>query len=122
MTSKTYSEKQRAWLIMADLFLDTDYNDAELGLMARRLSELPFSPDELDALYRKDVSPICSWNLYQVAGEWAGFDEEWLIAEIEKPKNPFNLARLFGAPTDWPIVLQKIRKLKEDAEGETAKS
>ena len=46
--------------------------------MSRRLAASPHSVDERDAILREEVHPACLSNLFQVAGEWAGFDAAWL--------------------------------------------
>jgi hypothetical protein len=37
---------------------------------------------ELREVYLVEVAPVVSPNLCTVAGEWAGFDEEWLCSQI----------------------------------------
>jgi len=44
------------------------------------VSGLPI--EELRRIYVAEVAPGASANLLQVAGEWAGFDEEWLCQQI----------------------------------------
>lgn len=37
----------------------------------------------------EEVSPVCSWNLLSIAGEWAGFDLDWLresiLRQLDRP-------------------------------------
>ena len=43
-----------------------------------------YSDGELRDMYIFEVAPVVSPNLLTVAGEWAGFDEEWLFAEVTR--------------------------------------
>ena len=63
------------------MFLDTDVSlsrDWRVGVLA----EPPYSLDELQEILVEEVYPICRWNLFSIAGEWAGFDPEWLRSKI----------------------------------------
>ena len=73
--------RRPVWLALSDLFLDTDVNLFRDG-NTRLLAASPYSPDELDTILREEVYPACSYNLSQVAGEWAGFDDVWLERRI----------------------------------------
>jgi hypothetical protein len=64
---------------MADLFLDTAYLDI-VGprCVADRVREAGFSANELRAIFRDEVGPAFSFNGLSVAGEWAGWDREFV--------------------------------------------
>jgi hypothetical protein len=70
------------WDAIADLFLDTEIDERARDHVARTLATSPFSMNELDAIYRHEVAPVVHANLKIVAGEWAGFGEEWLGERI----------------------------------------
>lgn len=73
--------RRSVWLALSDLFLDTDVHLWREG-NTRRLAASTYSLDELDAILREEVYPACSANLSLVAGEWAGFDPDWLQQRI----------------------------------------
>ncbi len=73
--------RRSVWLALSDLFLDTDVNLFREG-NTRLLAASPYSIDELDTILREEIYPACSFNLSQVAGEWAGFDADWLERRI----------------------------------------
>ena len=73
--------RRPVWLALSDLFLDTDVNLLREG-STRTLAASPYSLEELDAILREEVCPACSFNLREVAGEWAGFDADWLERRI----------------------------------------
>lgn len=79
------------WIALSDLFLDTDTR-LSFPYIARTLAESPFPDDELEAIFQNEVAPAVEANLFSIAGEWAGFDEQWLIATItQRPPRPYKL-------------------------------
>ncbi len=91
------AERRRVWLALSDMFLDTDTALSR----AWRVSELarsPYSLAELEDILVHEVYPVCSANLRSVAGEWAGFDADWLEQRILALTALGQLAPLDGAP------------------------
>jgi hypothetical protein len=92
--------RRPAWQALSDLFLDTDTSLARtwrVGILAAS----PYSLDELQQILVDEVYPVCRSNLFSIAGEWAGFDPEWLERSIlRRLRSPFrrlhrlNLGRL----------------------------
>lgn len=70
-----------AWDALSSLFLDTD-TALDREWRSTELAKSPYTVEELEAILRDEVFPVCSWNLFSVAGEWAGFDQEWLRSAI----------------------------------------
>ena len=56
----------------------------DLLRIAEVMKSSGYSQDELRDIYLFEVAPVVFPNLLSVAGEWAGFDEEWLFTEIAK--------------------------------------
>ena len=81
------ARRRPVWLALSDLFLDTDVNLFRAGNV-RTLAASAYSLDELDAILREEVYPACSANLTLVAGEWAGFDADWLEQRILRGGDP----------------------------------
>lgn len=80
-------ERHRIWSILEDLWLDTEFMDAgELWAkdLAKRLKATGYDWGEIDHIYRYEVFPALYFNLLDIAGEWAGFDSDWLAARIRK--------------------------------------
>ena len=73
--------RRPVWLALSDLYLDTGVQLFREG-NARTLAASPYGLDELDAILREEVHPACEVNLTCVAGEWAGFDADWLERRI----------------------------------------
>ncbi|WP_345302618.1 DUF7079 family protein [Lysobacter hankyongensis] len=102
------------WIALSELYLDTDvsvFRDA----IAETLAASPYSVDDLRDILMDDVHPALHANLMSVAGEWAGFDEAWLIERIEtvgrQPRWRRRMSRWFARDIDaqWralePMIL-----------------
>lgn len=84
------------------------------------LAASPYSLDDLDAILHEEVYPACSFNLRQVAGEWAGFDADWLERRIlcgGPPPRPWwrRLGRYLTLGWSVPVRLpEEWREWRED--------
>jgi hypothetical protein len=74
-------ELRRAlWLALSELYLDTE---PRWEWVAAVCAESPFALGELQRIVFDEVHPVLRNNMHSVAGVWAGFDEEWLVASIQ---------------------------------------
>lgn len=102
------------WIALSDLYLDTDVSVFHEAI-AETLAASPYSVDDLRDILMDDVHPVLHANLMSVAGEWAGFDEAWLIERIEavgrQPRWRRRMSRWFARDIDaqWcalePMIL-----------------
>ncbi|MCW5552435.1 MAG: hypothetical protein KIS67_09730 [Verrucomicrobiae bacterium] len=88
--------RRPVWEALSDLFLDTDISLARswrVGILAAS----PYSIEELHEILVDEVYPVCRSNLFSIAGEWAGFDPEWLENSIlRRLRSPFHRWRRFS--------------------------
>ena len=81
--------------------------------------------DELEAIYRYEVAPVVHGNLKSVAGEWAGFGQEWLGERIPAylaragrwsrwwaGSRPGRWWRTSATDPDWRKVLRLVREIR----------
>jgi hypothetical protein len=108
------------WYALSALYLDTDV----VALYPQIAEVLAKSPYSLDALYETlmyDVHPVLYANLTIVAGEWAGFDRDWLlerIAEVRmQPRWRRRFSHLFAREIrdDWRKVAGMVVDLRASA-------
>ncbi len=66
-----------------ELFLDTEFDDSDYHRIAGILVSSPYSIQDIEDILRFEVYPVLICNLRSVAGEWSGFDREWLQKKIE---------------------------------------
>ncbi|MDE1463709.1 DUF7079 family protein [Spartinivicinus poritis] len=123
MQNNQLEQYKIAWSIISELFLDNQLRVLDLKHIANELFKTSFTEKELNEMYYYDVAPICFMNLQNVAGEWEGFDKEWLFSEIQKNRNKnqiiFRLKcklmrKLYSPLTleQWAKVLEKLRELR----------
>ncbi|MBO2620048.1 hypothetical protein AYI74_11050 [Shewanella algae] len=79
--AETLHTRQAVWSALSDLFLDTDVALHYPGI-TRVCALSPYSLPELEHILYREVAPVCGPNLFDVCGEWAGFDEQWLKESI----------------------------------------
>ncbi|HEU0123261.1 MAG TPA: hypothetical protein VFQ91_22215, partial [Bryobacteraceae bacterium] len=107
------SGRRAVWIAQSDLFLDTDTR-LSYPYIARVAAESPFSLDELAAIFRDEVAPIAEPNLLDIAGEWAGFPEDWLVQSIagrlERMPGPYRF--LTNAGAQWEAVAYLVSRLR----------
>ncbi len=84
-------ERKPIWKALSDLYLDNELQDYDFRHMASVIVKSPYSLEEVKQINRNEVFPVLHTNLLSVAGEWAGFDEEWLVSEITKSIKKRNL-------------------------------
>ncbi|WP_131655680.1 DUF7079 family protein [Methylocucumis oryzae] len=87
--------REPVWEALSELFLDTD-TALSRCCRAEQLAMSPYSIAQLEIILVEEVYPVCKHNLCSVAGEWAGFNQEWLKTKI--------LGRLSSAPRTFHVL------------------
>lgn len=70
------------WAAMSEMWLDTELGPIELEYIARMMAESGLTDEALREVYLVELAPVLWPNLFATAGEWAGFDQEWLSERI----------------------------------------
>lgn len=70
------------WVAMAELYLDTELTDSTIYYIARTCASSPYSERELERIMFAEVWPALCPNLLDVAGEWAGWDEDFVQQKV----------------------------------------
>jgi hypothetical protein len=104
------------WSAMAELFLDTELQPGDHLRIAAVLAASDYSEAELEDIFRCEVSPALESNLRSVAGEWTGFDREWLRKtlgpRIGKRRPWLTLGGARRVTELWIHVMQQVRALR----------
>ncbi len=69
---------------LSELWLDTELTGDDLHRIAGVMRRSGYGVLQLRDIYLFEVAPVVFPNLLTVAGEWAGFDKEWLFTEVAK--------------------------------------
>jgi len=95
MLSESEIEKRLpVWNALSDLFLDTELDAITHKYIAKVVVESGYEPQEIHDILWQEVLPAAGDNLRIVAGEWAGFNPDWLKERIlaVKAQDSFTLA------------------------------
>ena len=66
-----------------------DIDDTWIQVMAGVLRESGYSAREADRIVERELAPFLGVNHWSVAGEWSGFDPDWVCEQAEKRfRNP----------------------------------
>lgn len=85
MIDDTEIERRKpVWAALSELWLDTELSHDDLKRIAGVMKKSSYSLPELRDIYLFEVAPVVFGNLFTVAGAWAGFDEEWLLAKAAR--------------------------------------
>jgi hypothetical protein len=98
------ARRKTVWSELSRLWLDKDFDDDELRLIASNLARSGYDLAELERIYRREVAPVVYLNSWIAAGVWAGFDTAWLHAAAQRNAERLTLGtRLWLAfpPTRW---------------------
>ena len=121
MTAEITDERFPVWEALSEFFLDTELQDHDHDRIATTLAASRYSTIEIKDILDYEVSPACKWNLYSVAGEWAGFHPNWIVESIAPRKNRRPRIRLpllsrWMFRSHWQSVVRRIdaiRKMKK---------
>lgn len=69
---------------LSELFLDTELDARDLARIAQVLTGTGLPTDELERIFTSELEPVLAANLSVPAGEWSGFDIDWLEAQIRE--------------------------------------
>jgi hypothetical protein len=81
LSAEEVTKRRHLWLALSELFLDTETRRS-FPWIIRVALESGYSWDQIESIFWNEVAPAVSHNLFDVAGDWAGFPEEWLVDEI----------------------------------------
>lgn len=76
-------ERKPIWLVLSEFYLDTELQESDFRRIAKKIIESPFTFKEVKKINKYEVFPVLQPNLMSVAGEWVGFNEEWLVKRIQ---------------------------------------
>lgn len=106
------------WESLSEFFLDTKLDTQDYERIAKRLAATQFTETEIEEILIGEVCPVCRTNLTGIAGEWIGFDSEWLKRSIApKIRRTARLKWLLKLRHGWMYGRHwnKVRKLIAEA-------
>ena len=95
------------WEALGNLYLDTE-SDAFVPLVVKAAREGGFSLKEVEHILKWEIRPALYFNYLDVAGEWAGWDNDWLVERIIETTGKHADRLLLGEtrfmPDEWPFI------------------
>ncbi len=89
-------ERKPIWIVLSEFYLDTELQESDFRHIALKIIESPYTLEEVKKINKYEVFPVLQPNLLSVAGEWAGFDEEWLVKSITDSLEKRNTLKKLG--------------------------
>jgi hypothetical protein len=116
-TDAQIEERMPVWDALSDFFLDTELQPDDHERIAKTLAATRYSEKELDGILVHEVCPACKWNMLCVAGEWAGFDREWMKSKMsprydKRPLMSFSFRYRWMYAHHWAKVRSRISELR----------
>ena len=103
--------RRPVWQALSALYLDTDVRE-HYAEAARVCAASPYSLAQLQAILLDEVNPVLHSNVWQAAGVWQAFCQDWLCTEIlRRQRQPRWWRRLAGREVPrhhWPCVAALI--------------
>jgi hypothetical protein len=111
-------ERLPVWNALSEFFLDTELQDSDYKRIAAVLAKSPYTGGEIEDILRHEVYPPCHYNLLCVAGEWGGFDEEWLVERIaplcgQRPRRRIPCLHAWMFKSHWKKIQPMIDELRK---------
>ncbi|WP_340202130.1 hypothetical protein [Ascidiimonas sp. W6] len=96
-------ERKPIWMVLSELYLDTELQESDFIYIASTILESPYSFNEVKEINKYEVFPILQPNLLSVAGEWTGFNEEWLVNTIVDSLEKRNVVKKMGIEVSFQL-------------------
>jgi hypothetical protein len=103
-------KRKPVWIALSDLFLDTDVRMSYVHI-ACVLAESDYSLEGLYKILDKEVTPALQHNLLDVAGDWAGFPDDWVVETIINRKWSI-MPKMVSLDPDWKVVSWLVWRLR----------
>ncbi len=96
-------ERSPIWIALSEFYLDRELEEEDIRNIALKVIQSTYSLEEVKEINKYEVFPILKSNLLSVAGEWAGFHEEWLINRIQRSLEKRNTFKRIIIEILYPI-------------------
>nr|WP_299000090.1 hypothetical protein [uncultured Allomuricauda sp.] len=102
-------ERKPIWIALSDFYLDTELQESDFRHIAFKIIESPYSFQKVKEIDKYEIFPVLQPNLMSVAGEWAGFHEEWLVNSIVESLSKRNTAKKIAIESSY-LTLKWMNK------------
>ena len=122
MNDATKDDRFPVWDALSEFFLDTELDIKDYERISTVLAGSKYTIEELQDILYYEVYPICKWNMFSVAGEWAGFHPDWIMENIapkkdRRPKLRMGPIHKWMFKSHWNHVSHLVLKRRLDDSG-----
>jgi hypothetical protein len=89
------TDRKPIWKCLSVFYLDTELQESDFQGIAETIISSPYSFEEVKVIDKYEIFLVLQSNLLQVAGEWAGFEEDWLVEKITDSLQNNSKLRIF---------------------------
>jgi len=77
-------EREKVWDTLSEFYLDNEIQGGYYDYIYDVFVKSGFTMKEIRAIDKYEVFPVVFINLLSVAGEWVGFEREWLFKRCSR--------------------------------------
>jgi len=110
MTIPDEARRRPVWVALADIYLDTELQEADFRHIAAMCAASGFSWSEIQQINYNEVAPALWFNTQDIAGEWTGWEEEWLVERIRHCYRS-TPRRCFGSVRCWQRRVERFTQM-----------
>jgi len=93
--------RKPVWVALSDLWLDTEIDENWAKRIAEVVADSGYSEKEVDDIFNLELAPFLGPNHRVVAGEWTGFDPEWVCEEARKRMGNRSMVDRIASRAGW---------------------
>lgn len=119
--SYNIDERKPIWLVLSQLYLDTELQDFNFQNIANIINQSPYNFEQVKKIDRLEVFPILYANLIVTAGVWDEFDSEWLIKAIVNRIESYSFLKRLIDKIKYKLLASMNKDLWKNIESEYIK-
>lgn len=110
-------ERLPIWDTLSKFFLDTELQPEDHRRIADTLAASRYSEKGLEDILTYEVYPVCNFNMFSIAGEWAWFDSDWMLEKMaplydKRPRFNFGFRHRWTFRRHWEKVSPMISEIR----------
>lgn len=83
LSEEEIKARKPVWVALSDFYLDTELGESELAYIAGVIKGSPYDIEQAKLIDFNELYPALKFNLFDIAGAWAGFDRDWLFLKVQ---------------------------------------
>lgn len=104
-----FADRKPIWIALSEFYLDTKLQETTIDEIAEVINNSPYTYNDIREIDKYELFPVLVYNLFKSYGDWAGFEEKWLIEKILKTIQGRNSINRFVVEILY-VILQKMNE------------